>query len=55
MTNKNIMFIAGEASGDANAAGLIKALRSQAPGVQVFGAGGPKMRDAGMELVLDLT
>ena len=49
------MFIAGEASGDANAAGLIKALRSQAPGVQVFGAGGPKMREAGMELVLDLT
>ena len=55
MTNKKIMFIAGEASGDANAAGLIEALRSQAPGVQVFGAGGPKMRDAGMELVLDLT
>ena len=52
---RSVMFIAGEASGDANAAGLIKALRSQAPGVQVFGAGGPKMRDAGMELVLDLT
>jgi lipid-A-disaccharide synthase len=49
------MFIAGEASGDANAAGLIKALRSQAPDVQLFGVGGPKMREAGMELVLDLT
>ena len=49
------MFIAGEASGDANAAGLIKALRSQSPGVQVFGAGGPKMKAAGMELLLDLT
>jgi len=49
------MFIAGEASGDANAAGLIKALRSQASDVQIFGAGGPKMKAAGMELLLDLT
>jgi lipid-A-disaccharide synthase len=49
------MFIAGEASGDAHAAELIKALRSQAPDVKVFGAGGPKMQAAGMELLLDLT
>ncbi len=49
------MFIAGEASGDANAAELVKSLRVQAPDVQLFGAGGPKMRDAGMELLLDLT
>ncbi len=51
----SLMFIAGEASGDAHAAALIKALRAQAPGVRVFGAGGPKMREAGMELSLDLT
>ena len=49
------MFIAGEASGDAHAAELIKALRVQAPEVTVFGAGGPKMQAAGMELLLDLT
>ncbi|HXI85082.1 MAG TPA: lipid-A-disaccharide synthase [Verrucomicrobiae bacterium] len=49
------MFIAGEASGDAHAAELIKALRSKAPDVVVFGAGGPKMQAAGMELLLDLT
>jgi lipid-A-disaccharide synthase len=49
------MFIAGEASGDAHAAELIKALRAQAPDVNVFGAGGPKMKAAGMELQLDLT
>ncbi len=49
------MFIAGEASGDAHAAELIKALRAQAPDVRVFGAGGPKMKAAGMELLLDLT
>ena len=55
MTARSLMFIAGEASGDANAAELIKALHTQAPDVQLFGAGGPKMREAGMELLLDLT
>jgi lipid-A-disaccharide synthase len=49
---KRLMFIAGEASGDAHAAALIRALGDR---VQTFGAGGPKMRAAGMELVLDLT
>lgn len=49
------MFIAGEASGDAHAAELIKALRARSPDVNVFGAGGPKMKAAGMELRLDLT
>lgn len=49
------MFIAGEASGDAHAAELIKALRADAPGLKVFGAGGPKMKAAGMELLIDLT
>jgi lipid-A-disaccharide synthase len=50
-----LMFIAGEASGDAHAAKLIEALRAQAPDVKVFGAGGAKMQAAGMELLLDLT
>ena len=49
---KKIMFIAGEASGDTNAATLIRAIGRRA---QVFGAGGPKMKAAGMELLLDLT
>ena len=49
------MFIAGEASGDAHAAELIKALRAQSPDVTVFGGGGAKMQAAGMELLLDLT
>ncbi len=47
-----IMFIAGEASGDSNAAETIKRLNGRVP---VFGAGGPKMQAAGMELLLDLT
>ncbi len=49
------MFIAGEASGDAHAAGVIKCLSAEVPKPKVFGAGGPKMKAAGMELVLDLT
>lgn len=55
MSSRSFMFIAGEASGDAHAAELIKVLRAQAPDVMVFGAGGPKMKAAGMELLLDLT
>lgn len=55
MKATSLMFIAGEASGDANAAELIKALCRQAPDIAIFGAGGPKMKAAGMELLLDLT
>jgi lipid-A-disaccharide synthase len=55
------MLIAGEASGDLLAAELVSALlaaskRSEdgrAP--QFFGAGGPKMADAGVELAFDMT
>ena len=51
----SIMFIAGEASGDTNAAAVIQCLSAQGLKLQVFGAGGPKMQAAGMELLLDLT
>ena len=54
-SNPSIMFIAGEVSGDTNAAAVIKCLRAQGPRLQVFGAGGPQMKAAGMELLLDLT
>lgn len=46
------MFVAGEASGDAHAAAIVRALGGR---VAVFGAGGAQMQAAGMELVLDLT
>lgn len=49
---KSVMFIAGEASGDNNAAEIIRQLTGK---VATFGAGGPKMQAAGMELLLDLT
>ena len=70
MTPKSIMLIAGEASGDANAAELVKALAETLPrytdtdevqpltgGLRptFFGAGGPRMAEAGVELAHDMT
>ncbi len=61
MKPKTFMLIAGEASGDLLAAELVAALRTQSstlnpPSPPVFfGAGGPKMSGAGVELAFDLT
>lgn len=51
------MLIAGEASGDTLGAELIAALKSAATAQQptFFGAGGPRMQAAGMELIFDFT
>ena len=53
------MLIAGEASGDLLAAELVAALRAASPpdaaAPQFFGAGGPKMAAAGVDLTFDLT
>ncbi len=49
------MFIAGEASGDNHSAVVIREIKARRPDAEIFGAGGPKMRDAGMELLVDLT
>jgi lipid-A-disaccharide synthase len=49
------MLIAGEASGDLLAAELVSALRGTWPDATFFGAGGPKMAGAGVELAFDLT
>ena len=57
------MLIAGEASGDLLAAELVSALREKLPSStlhppsspQFFGAGGPKMAAAGVDLAFDLT
>lgn len=55
MSERKIMLIAGEASGDLLAAELVAALRKLEPGIQCFGAGGSKMLDAGVELAFDMT
>jgi len=46
------MIVAGEPSGDAHAAALVKALRELGD-LDVFGATGPLMRDAGVETVVN--
>src|ERR1017187_1491996 len=48
------MFIAGEASGDMLAAELVSALRGKLPDARFFGAGGPRMAAAGVELAFDM-
>ena len=47
-----ILISAGEASGDMYAARLAKALRARVD-VQLYGMGGPRMREAGVELLAD--
>lgn len=61
MDSARIMLLAGEASGDTLAAELVRALRAL-PAVaaletppRLFGAGGPRLREAGVEVALDLT
>ena len=46
------MIVAGEPSGDAHAAALVKALREHAD-LELFGATGPLMRDAGVKTVVN--
>jgi lipid-A-disaccharide synthase len=52
MPPTQILISAGEASGDMYAARLAEALKTRA-NVQLFGMGGKRMRDAGVELVAD--
>src|SRR5579863_2473940 len=52
MPPTQILISAGEASGDMYAARLAAALRARAD-VQLFGMGGSRMREAGIELVAD--
>ena len=52
MTPTPILLSAGEASGDMYAARLATALR-QRTDVALFGMGGPRMREAGVEIITD--
>jgi lipid-A-disaccharide synthase len=54
-SKKHIIIVAGEASGDMHAAGLVEALKHQDPSVVFSGLGGPRMRSQGVEIYLDLT
>jgi len=52
MTARPILLSAGEASGDMYAARLATALKERAD-VALFGMGGPEMRAAGVEIIVD--
>jgi lipid-A-disaccharide synthase len=54
LTSLRLMIVAGEPSGDAHAAALVRALREEAPDAkfELFGATGTLMREAGVESVV---
>ena len=55
MKKIKLMIIAGEASGDLQAANLIKSLKSINPHLEIFGMGGKKMQAEGAEIIYDIT
>ncbi|HEY3860943.1 MAG TPA: lipid-A-disaccharide synthase [Verrucomicrobiae bacterium] len=55
MKGATFMAVAGDPSGDAIAAGLVRALAAAHPGARFIGAGGPRMAAAGVANSFDLT
>jgi lipid-A-disaccharide synthase len=49
--SKDILIVAGEASGDLHGSSLIRELRNVNPQIQLFGIGGDRMKKEGMELL----
>jgi lipid-A-disaccharide synthase len=43
--SKRVYVVAGELSGDAHGAGLLRSLRERVPGLEIHGAGGPEMAE----------
>jgi lipid-A-disaccharide synthase len=52
--NKNILFIAGEASGDLHGSALICELKNIDPSLNFFGIGGEKMKNSGMNILYSI-
>jgi len=50
---RELLVVAGEASGDLHGARLISELRQRVPGLAAFGLGGAEMRAAGLQSVAD--
>jgi lipid-A-disaccharide synthase len=48
-----VLIVAGEASSDRHAAGLVRALKKFRPELSLFGMGGTELRRAGVETVVD--
>jgi lipid-A-disaccharide synthase len=52
---RSIAISAGESSGDLNGAYLVSALAKIDPALRFWGAGGSRMRDAGVEIAVNMT
>ena len=52
---REVLVVAGEASGDLHAATVVEALRRLAPEVGIAGVGGARMQRAGAALMEDIT
>jgi lipid-A-disaccharide synthase len=50
-SKKNVMIVAGEASGDVYGARLVLAFKKLAPDITFFGLGGPEMENAGVRVI----
>lgn len=54
ISGKIIGIVAGEASGDLLGSQLMEALKRELPGVRFVGIGGPKMKQAGMQILFPM-
>jgi len=52
MSSEKVLVIAGEASGDLHAAGLVGELRALCPALRVYAVGGERLKAAGAEIIL---
>ncbi|MDR2337126.1 MAG: lipid-A-disaccharide synthase [Deltaproteobacteria bacterium] len=52
--NQSILLIAGEASGDEHASLIVRELKNKYPDFQIWGMGGDKLQEAGMQVLLDI-
>ena len=48
---RSVMIIAGEASGDLHGSGVVRELKRANPAVEIFGVGGDRMKQEGMQLI----
>ena len=53
MGHPRLFVSAGDVSGDLHGANLVRALRGLAPGAEIAGLGGPRLRQAGVRLLAD--
>ena len=55
MSAKNILIVAGEPSGDLHASNLVRDLKKIKEGLSFFGLGGTLSKDAGVEIIFDIS